>query len=207
MAGARGVGTVGEAGAASARNLLIKYVVAGVRVERLFERVYAERLTHRLVPAEEAAGVRTPVAGAFLPAAVGVAPHGIDTGVGVDDVLEPQARLGQLAVEGERSFAEIVPGALRMAGVWSPEDSRIEVPEHLVAAHSHHLAACGALFLREHVVQERVGAGDVGEVRHAGLVVVAVSGCALWVPLEDIEENAPGQGAGGGVAVDEPAEG
>ena len=202
----RPVGAVREAGSLPAGDFLIKDVVAGVGVVRLLERVHAEVDPHHVAPAHEPPGVAVPVARALLPAAVVVAPHRIDAGVRVEDVLQPRARLGDLAVERHGALAEEMPGALGVARERRPEDARVEMAEHFLSARADHAAARRALLLGEQVVEEGVRARHVHVVRHAGLVVEAVAGRALGIPRQDLHQDLPRERAARLVAVEPPTE-
>ncbi len=79
-----------------------------------------------------------------------------------------------------------------MTRIRPPQVTRAEVLVHLVAADFHHLPAEIFFILAEQVVNERVRAGEIVIVRHAGFVVVAIARAAFGVPFGAFEQNSFG---------------
>ncbi len=183
---------VAEAAAHLARRQQVHRVVADLREEGLAVGVDSHRLAHDVRPPREAAQVAAPVRRAFVPAAVVVAPDGID--VEKDVRREPHPVLGpfDLAEKGDADLAQEVPGPIGVARVGLPQVPGAQVAVHLVAANLHHLAADVPLLLAKQVVDEGIGPREIVVVRHARLIVVAVAGAALRVPFGAVEQDSPG---------------
>ena len=141
LRGLRAVGAVAEAAADLARRHQVHRIVADLGEVGLLVGVDAHGRAHDVGPPGEAVDVAGPVADAFVPAAVVVAPDGIDV---VEDVHgEPDPVVGplDLAEKGDADLAQEVPGPIAVAGVRLPEVPRAEVVVHLLAADLHHPAA------------------------------------------------------------------
>ncbi|OQC05574.1 MAG: hypothetical protein BWX80_01985 [Candidatus Hydrogenedentes bacterium ADurb.Bin101] len=161
--------------------------------EGLVKGVKAVGDLHGQRPIEETAQVTEPIGLAFVPAAVGIAPHGI---TGVEDrhaIIQPGRRFRDDIMKHGGQFAQLVPGAVVVAAVGLPQMfSFTKAVETVPASHTHDLYDALSFFGSQQLMDPGIGPGRQVQQRHGGFVIVGVVCRAFWVPLAHGQQQVPG---------------